>query len=79
MDTEYHFRERLEYLDGEVFFGVKDAQVGLDGYRRYFNKERLHSSLNYQTPVEFAAQNAALKASDKLGGFPVGSPVARAA
>ena len=88
----FHSRLRDEYPGthlwvGEVFWGVKDAQVGLDGYRRYFNEERLHSSLGYQTPLEFAsgnaalqaAQNAALKASNKLGGFSVGSPVARTA
>jgi transposase InsO family protein len=75
----FHSRLRDEYLDGEVFWGVRDAQVGLDGYRRYFNDERLHSSLGYRTPLEFAAQNAALKASDKLGDFPAGSPVAKAA
>jgi putative transposase len=75
----FHARLKDEYLDGEVFFGVRDAQVGLDGYRRYFNKERLHSSLGYETPLEFAAKEKALKASGKLGGFPAGSPVARAA
>lgn len=75
----FHSRLRDEYLDGEVFWGVKDAQVGLDGYRRYFNEERLHSSLGYQTPLEFATQNAALKASGERGGFSAGSPVAKAA
>lgn len=83
----FHSRLRDEYLDGDVFWGVRDAQVGLDGYRRYFNEERLHSSLGYQTPVEFAgwsaalhaAQQAALKASGKLGGFSASSPMARAA
>ncbi len=83
----FHSRLRDEYLDGEVFFGVKDAQVGLDGYRRYFNFERFHSSLGYKTPLEFACwsaalhatQEKALKASGKLGGFSSGLPVARAA
>ncbi len=48
-------RLRDEYLDGEVFWGVRDARVGLSSYRSYFNTERLHSSLGYQTPSEFAA------------------------
>ena len=50
----FHARIRDEYLDGEVFLGVRDAQVKLDGYRRYFNLKRLHSSLGYKTPAEFA-------------------------
>ena len=51
----FHSRLRDEYLDGEVFWGVRDARVGLSSYRRYFNTERLHSSLGYQTPREFLA------------------------
>ena len=49
----FHSRLRDEYLDGEVFWGVRDARVGLSSYRRYFNTERLHSSLRYQTPTEY--------------------------
>jgi transposase InsO family protein len=51
----FHSRLRDEYLDGEVFWGVRDARVGLSSYRSYFNTERLHSSLGYQTPIEFVA------------------------
>jgi transposase InsO family protein len=51
----FHSRLRDEFLDGEVFYGLKEAQVRLNGWRRYFNEERLHSSLGYQTPIEFAA------------------------
>ncbi len=36
-----------------------DAQVRLSIWRRYYNEERLHSSLDYQTPNEFAARWAA--------------------
>jgi transposase InsO family protein len=48
-------RLRDEFLDGEVFLSVLEAQVRLSVWRRYWNEERLHSSLEYQTPVEFAA------------------------
>lgn len=51
----FHSRLRDEFMDGEVFYGVKEAQVRLNSWRRYFNEERLHSSLGYRTPVEFAA------------------------
>ena len=30
----------------------KDAREGLDKYLRYYNDQRFHSSLNYQTPAE---------------------------
>jgi putative transposase len=50
----FHSRLRDEFLDGEIFYGVKEAQVRLSSWRRYFNEERLHSSLGYQTPREFA-------------------------
>lgn len=50
----FHARLRDEFLNGEVFLSVLDAQVRLRIWRRYWNEERLHSSLGYQTPSEFA-------------------------
>jgi putative transposase len=52
----FHARLRDEFLDGEVFFSVADAQVRLNSWRRDWNEERLHSSLAYVTPRQFAAQ-----------------------
>jgi putative transposase len=51
----FHSRLRDEFLDGEVFQSVLEAQVRLRVWRRYWNEERLHSSLGYVTPAEFAA------------------------
>ena len=49
-------RLRDEFLDGEALLSVLDAQVKLSLYRRYWNEERLHGSLGYRTPGEFAAR-----------------------
>ena len=51
----FHSRLRDEYLDGEVFWGMRDERVVLSSYRRYFNTERLYSSRGYQTSSEFLA------------------------
>ena len=55
----FHSRLRDEFLDGEIFQSVLEAQVRLSLWRRYYNEQRLHSSLQYQTPAEFAAGWAA--------------------
>lgn len=59
----FHARLRDEFMDGEVFLSVLDAQVRLAGWRRYWNEERLHSSLGYKVPAEFAASWAAKTAN----------------
>lgn len=50
----FHARLRDEFLNAEVFESVLEAQVRLRAWRRYWNEERLHSSLGYLTPDEFA-------------------------
>ena len=52
----FHARLRDEYLDGEVFLSVLEAQVRLHCWRSDWNEARLHSSLSYLTPNEFAAR-----------------------
>lgn len=52
-------RLRDEFLDGEALLSLLDAQVRLRIWRRYWNEERLHSSIGYATPLEFAARWAA--------------------
>jgi transposase InsO family protein len=58
-------RLRDEFLDGEVFLSVLEAQVRLGLWRRYWNQERLHSSLGDYTPAEFAAGWAADRMENK--------------
>ena len=50
----FHSRFRDEFLNGELFLSVVDAQVRAGVWRRWYNEERPHSSLGYQTPREFA-------------------------
>lgn len=45
---------RDECLNEEIFLTVKEAQVVVELWRRYYNEERPHSSLGYKTPAEFA-------------------------
>jgi hypothetical protein len=56
---------------------VKDAQVRLGGWWRYFKEERLHSSVGNLTPVEFAASFSSSKADESLGDSTEGLPSAQ--
>ena len=44
-----------ELLGREVFTSLTEAKVLIEQYRLEYNHERPHSSLDYQTPAEFAA------------------------
>jgi len=48
---------RNELLSREVFGHLLEARVLGDQYRQEYNTERPHSSLDYQTPAEFATTN----------------------
>ena len=40
-----------------------EARAAIDEYVRYYNEERIHSALDYQTPKEIAAEKMTLKAA----------------
>jgi putative transposase len=44
---------RDECLSREWFSSVREAQVIIQGWRKFYNEERPHSSLGYLTPQEF--------------------------
>jgi putative transposase len=46
---------RDEYLDREAFVSLGEASVCLEQHRRWYNAERPHSSLGYQSPLSFKA------------------------
>jgi putative transposase len=33
------------------YASVSEARTGIEGYLRFYNQERLHQSLDYQTPA----------------------------
>jgi putative transposase len=49
----FHSRFRAECLDRQWFHTVREAAVVVEAWRRYYNQERLHSSLGYVPPNEF--------------------------
>ena len=44
-------RLRDELLDGEIFHGLREAQVVIEGWRRHYNAVRPHASLGYRAPA----------------------------
>lgn len=51
----FNSRMKAEFADREVFGSLLEAKVLGAEYKRYWNQERLHSGIGYQTPAEFAA------------------------
>ena len=51
---------RDELLDAEVFADLHEARVLTDRWKNDYNHRRPHSSLEYQTPAEFAARRIPL-------------------
>jgi putative transposase len=49
----FNGRLRDECLNAEWFGNSREAKVVIESWRRHYNEERPHSSLQYQTPVEF--------------------------
>lgn len=47
---------RDECLSREWFSSVKEAQVVIEGWRKFYNERRPHSSLEYLTPLEFKSR-----------------------
>jgi putative transposase len=52
----FNSRMKAEFADREMFGSLMEAKVLGAEYQRYWNQERLHSGIGYQTPAEFAAE-----------------------
>lgn len=52
----FHDKLRDECLNREIFGSLWEARVVIEQWRLYYNAERPHSALGYQTPSEFAGR-----------------------
>lgn len=51
---------RDELLDREIFTTLVEARILIEGWRKEYNQERLHSALSYQPPAPEAIVLAGL-------------------
>jgi putative transposase len=42
---------RDECLNGEIFYSLREAQVGIEMWRKHYNTKRPHSALGYRPPA----------------------------
>jgi putative transposase len=47
----FNGKMRDELLNVEIFYTLKEAQVLIEDWRRHYNTQRPHSSLNYRPPA----------------------------
>ena len=66
----FNSRLRDECLNMELFYGLSEARVTIENYRRYYNEERLHGSLGYVPPLEFKQQWLAEHPGYRMGALP---------
>ena len=56
----FNGRFRDECLNENWFSDLADAREKIARWKQDYNEERPHSSLQYRTPMEFAAQSAVI-------------------
>ncbi len=50
----FNGKMRDEFLNGEIFYSLKEAEFLVEKWRREYNHIRPHSSLGYKPPVPLA-------------------------
>jgi len=63
----FHGKMREECLNEHWFVDLADARQRIEAWPVDYNTVRPHSALGYQTPVEFAAREAALREPEATG------------
>ena len=62
----FNSKMRDEFLNGEIFYSLKEVRVLAERWRVYFNTERPHSSLGYRPPAPAAWQTEASQGHGKV-------------
>jgi len=62
-NESFNGKLRDELLNGELFTSLKEAKVVTEDYRLAYNHRRPHSSLDYETPADYAAKARGVPAS----------------
>ena len=47
----FNARFRDEFLNGEIFYSLREAQILIEEWRKHYNTKRPHSALGYQPPA----------------------------
>lgn len=66
---ELQLEDAREFLNGEIFYSIKELRVLAERWRKYYNTVRAHSSLGYKPP----APEAWLATTARQQGEPVAS------
>ena len=61
----------MRFLNGEIFYTLKEVQVLIESWRHHYNAIRPHSSLGYRPP---APEVVPWPASSALNSSPAGYP-----
>lgn len=62
----FNSKLRAEFLNGEIFYSLKEVRVLTERWRVYYNTERPHSSLGYRPPAPAAVQTEASRRYGKV-------------
>ena len=62
----FNDKVRTECLSLELFVSAEEAAEVLETWRKYYNEERPHSSLGYQTPAEYSQAQGTGKEAKEL-------------
>ena len=47
----FNGRFRDELLNGEIFYSLREAQIIIEEWRKYYNTKRPHCALGYRPPA----------------------------
>ena len=62
----FNARFRDEFLNGEIFYSLREAQILIERWRQHYNKKRPHSALGYRHPAPETIIPMQKKASNAL-------------